>query len=44
VECGGYKKDFKWRSFGESNFPGRGPVLKEKKGKHAASDQHLTAG
>ncbi|KAL5051110.1 hypothetical protein BDW71DRAFT_83039 [Aspergillus fruticulosus] len=32
MECGGYRKDFKWRSFGESNVPGRGTALKEKKG------------
>ncbi|RDW72560.1 fungal specific transcription factor domain-containing protein [Aspergillus mulundensis] len=32
VECGGYKKDFKWRSFGENNIPGRGLAPREKKG------------
>ncbi|KAL4927572.1 Zn(II)2Cys6 transcription factor [Aspergillus undulatus] len=32
VDCGGYKKDFKWRSFGEGNVPGRSPPAKVKKG------------
>ncbi|KAL4958159.1 fungal-specific transcription factor domain-containing protein [Aspergillus filifer] len=32
VECGGYKKDFKWRSFGEGNVPGRSAPAKVKKG------------
>ncbi|KAJ5353473.1 hypothetical protein N7541_006037 [Penicillium brevicompactum] len=39
VKCGGYKKDFKWRPFEETNLaPGR-PTVKAKK---AASDQPPT--
>ncbi|KAF2017242.1 hypothetical protein BU24DRAFT_478323 [Aaosphaeria arxii CBS 175.79] len=41
VQCGGYKKDFKWRSFEEGNFTGK-PTTKTKKG-FPASPQPATA-
>jgi hypothetical protein len=44
VECGGYKKDFKWRSFGESNVPGRSTGPKVKKGSYATPDNSLKIG
>ncbi|MCJ1476202.1 hypothetical protein MMC13_004868 [Lambiella insularis] len=31
VECGGYKKDFKWRSFEETSFTGKPAPLKTQK-------------
>lgn len=32
VECGGYKKDFKWRPFEECNIVGKSTTSKPKKG------------
>ncbi|KAG5298521.1 C6 finger domain-containing protein [Histoplasma ohiense] len=44
VACGGYKKDFKWRQFGESSFANKSAPKRKKAPLHAPSPSPIVAG
>ncbi|KAL5363893.1 fungal-specific transcription factor domain-containing protein [Aspergillus floccosus] len=42
VDCGGYRKDFKWRPFEESNIAGKASTSRSKKASSSPTNAHHT--